>query len=47
MGVHGKGRLGESFLRGSMCAEGNSCVRKLVRWVLQGTGNASGHPEMS
>ncbi len=47
VGLHGKGRLSESFLRGSMCAERKSCVRKLVRWVLQGTGTASGHSEVS
>ncbi len=33
-----------SFFRGSMCAERNICVRNWVRWVLQGTGTASGHP---
>ncbi len=36
--------LGCEFLRGSMCAEGMGCGRRWVRWVLRGTGTASGHP---
>ncbi len=35
------------FLRGSMCAEGMGCERRWVRWVLRGTGTASGHPGVS
>ncbi len=42
VGVYGKGQLGVSFLRGSMCAEGMRCERRWVRWVLRGTGAASG-----
>ncbi len=29
-----------------MCAEGMGCERRWVRWVLQGTGAASGHPRV-
>ncbi len=47
MGVYGKGHLGVSFLRGSMCAEGMGCERRWVRLVLLGTGTASGHPGVS
>ncbi len=47
VGVYGKGHLGEGFLRESMCAEGMSCGRRWVRWVLRGTGIASGHPGVS
>ncbi len=32
------------ILRGSTCAEGMGCGRRWVRWVLRGTGIASGHP---
>ncbi len=39
-----EGSLGCEFLRGSMCAEGMGCRRRWVRWVLRGTGTASGHP---
>ncbi len=39
-----EGSLGCAFLRGSMCAEGMGCGRRWVRWVLRGTGTASGHP---
>ncbi len=46
-GVYGKGHLGVSFLHGSMCAEGMGCERRWVRWALQGTGIASGHPGVS
>ncbi len=42
--VYGKGHLGGRFLRGSMCAEGISCERRWDRWVLWGTGTASGYP---
>ncbi len=47
MGVNGKGHLGVSFLRGSMCAERMDCESRVVRWVLRGTGMASGHPGVS
>ncbi len=47
VGVYGKGHLGVRFLRGSMCAEGMGCERRWVRWVLRGTGTASGHPGVS
>ncbi len=47
MGVYGKGHLGVSFLRGSMCAEVMGCERRWVRCVLRGTGTASRHPEVS
>ncbi len=30
-----EGSLGCEFLRGSMCAEGIGCGRRLVRWVLR------------
>ncbi len=40
VGVFGKCHLGE-FLRRLMCAEGMGCER---RWVIRGTGTASGHP---
>ncbi len=30
-GVYGKGHVGVSFLRGSMCAEGVGCERRWVR----------------
>ncbi len=46
MGVYGKGQLGVNFLRGSMCAEEMGCGRRWVRWVLRGTGTASGHPRI-
>ncbi len=39
--------LGVRFLSGSTCAEGISCERRWVRWVLRGTGTASGHPGVS
>ncbi len=39
-----KGSVRCEFLRGSMCAEGMGCGRRWVRWVLRGTGIASGHP---
>ncbi len=29
-----------------MCAEGMGCGRRWVRWVLRGTGTASGHPRI-
>ncbi len=41
-----EGSLGCEFLRGLMCAEGMGCGRGWVRWVLRGTGTASGHPEV-
>ncbi len=44
-GVYGKGHLGVSFY--SMCAEGMGCEIRWVRWVLWGTGTASGHQEVS
>ncbi len=47
MGVYGKGHLGGSFSRGSMCTEGMGCERRWVRWVLRGTETASGHPGVS
>ncbi len=46
-GVYGKGHLDVSVLRGLMCAEGMGCERRLVRWVVRGTGTASGHPGVS
>ncbi len=46
-GVYRKGHLGVSFLRGSMWTEGVGCERRWVRWVLRGTGTASGHPGVS
>ncbi len=39
-----EGSLGCEYLRGWMCAEGMGCGRRWVRWVLPGTGTASGHP---
>ncbi len=45
--VYGKGHLGVSLLRGSMCAEEVGCERRWVRWVFWGTGTASGHPGVS
>ncbi len=42
-----EGSLGCEFLRGWMRAEGIGCGRRWVRWVLQGTGTASGHPALS
>ncbi len=39
-----EGSLGCEFLLGLMCAEGMGCGRRWVRWVLRGTGTASGHP---
>ncbi len=45
--VCGKDHLSVSFLRGSMFAEGMGCERMWVKWVLQGIGTASGHPEVS
>ncbi len=39
-----EGSLGCEFLRGWMCAKGMGCGRRWVRWVLRGTGTASGHP---
>ncbi len=36
-----EGSLECEFLRVSICAEGIGCGR---RWVLRGTGTASGHP---
>ncbi len=47
VGVYGKGHLGVSFLRGSICAEGRGCKRRWIRWVLRGTGTARGHPGVS
>ncbi len=47
VGVYGKGHLGVSFFRGSICAEGMGCEMWWVRWVLRGTGAASGHPGVS
>ncbi len=47
VGVCGKGHLGVSFLRVSMCAEGMGCGRRWVIWVLRGTGTASGRPGVS
>ncbi len=44
--VYEKGHLGVRFLRGSMCGEGMGCARRWVRWVLRGTGTASGHPKI-
>ncbi len=41
VGVRGKGHLGVSFLRWSIC------WRRWVRWLLRGTGTASGHPGVS
>ncbi len=41
--VYGKGHLSVRFLRGSTCAEGMGCERWWVRWILRGTGTASGH----
>ncbi len=38
------GSLGCKFLLGWMCAEGMGCGRRWIRWVLWGTGTASGHP---
>ncbi len=38
VGVYGKGHLGVSFLRGSICAEGMGCERRWVRWVLREQG---------
>ncbi len=38
-----EGSLECDILRGSMCAEGMGCGRRWVRWVLRGTGTASGH----
>ncbi len=46
-GVYGKGHLDVIFLRGLMCADGMSCERRWVRWVLRGTGTARGHPGVS
>ncbi len=46
-GVYGKGHLGVSFLRGSICAEGMGCERRWVKWVFRGTGTAGGHPGVS
>ncbi len=37
-----EGSLGCEFLRGLMCAEGMGCGRRWVRWVLRGTGTATG-----
>ncbi len=45
--VYGKGHLGVSFLRESMCAEVMGRERRWVRWVLRGTGTGSGHPAVS
>ncbi len=42
-----EGSLGCEFLRGSMCAEGMGYGRRWVRWVLRGTGTATGRPEVS
>ncbi len=38
-----EGSFGYEFLRGSMWAEGMGCGRRWVKWVLRGTGTASGH----
>ncbi len=46
-GVYGKGNLGVSFLRGSMCAEGMGCKKRWVRWVLRGIETVSEHPGVS
>ncbi len=45
-GVCGRGHLGVSFLRRSMCAKGMGCERRWVRWVLRGTETVSGHPRI-
>ncbi len=42
MGVYGKGHLGVSFVRESMCAEGVGCERRLVKNELWGAGTANG-----
>ncbi len=34
------------FLRRPMGAKGMGCERRWVRWVLRGTGAASGHPRI-
>ncbi len=34
------------FLRRSMCAERMGCAWRWVRWVLRGSGTASGHPSI-
>ncbi len=39
-----EGSLGCEFLLERMCAEGMGGGRRWVRWVLRGTGTASGHP---
>ncbi len=39
-----EGSLGCEFLYGSVRAEGMGCGRRWVRWVLRGTGTASGDP---
>ncbi len=39
-----EGSLIREFLRGLMCAEWMGCGSRWVRWVLRGTGTASGHP---
>ncbi len=47
VGVYGKGNLGVSFLRGSICAEGMGCGKGWAVWVLQGTGTDIGRPGVS
>ncbi len=42
-GVYGKGHLGVSFLRGSMCAEEVGCERRWLSCVLWGIGTTRGH----
>ncbi len=45
--VYGKGHFGVNLFCGSMCAEEMGYARRWVRWVLRGTGTASGHPGVS
>ncbi len=47
MEVYGKGHLGVRFLCVSMCAVGMGYEKRWVRWVLRGTGTASGNPGVS
>ncbi len=47
VGVYGKDHFDVGFLRRSMCAEGMCCAWRWVRWVLRGTGTASGHPSIA
>ncbi len=43
VGVCGRGQLGVSFLRRSMCTEGMGWGGRWVGWVLQGTDTGSEH----